>query len=123
VCDALGYPLAFGLRAAQESAVTQADGLLEGRAAGQGVASLRLRPRCLGCDDQSPGSRAGVIAGRKNPKEVIAYDKHCYGSRHVIENFFCRIKAHRRVATRYEKTARMFAAMVMLSCILVWLQC
>jgi putative transposase len=43
-------------------------------------------------------------------------------SRHVIENFFCRIKDHRRIATRYEKTAAHFAAMVMISCILVWLK-
>ena len=63
-----------------------------------------------------------VIPGRKDRKVPVEYDKHCYGSRHVIENFFCRIKDHRRVATRHEKTAAKFAAMVMLSCILVWLQ-
>ena len=43
------------------------------------------------------------IPGRKNRKVPIEYDKHCNGSRHVIENFFCRIKDHRRVATATRK--------------------
>jgi len=30
----------------------------------------------------------------------------------LIENFFCRIKALRRIATRYEKTDTCFAAMI-----------
>ena len=63
-----------------------------------------------------------VIPPRKHRKEERPCDEHCYGSRHVIENFFCRIKDHRRVATRYEKTAAHFAAMVMISCILMRLK-
>ena len=62
------------------------------------------------------------IPGRKNRRTAPAYDKHWYRSRHLIENFFCRIKDHRRVATRYEKCACYYLAMVTLSCILVWLQ-
>ncbi len=63
-----------------------------------------------------------VIPPRKHRKEERPYDEHFYESRHVIENFFCRIKDHRRVATRYEKTAAHFAAMVMIFCILMWLK-
>ena len=121
VCDGLGYPLAFELTPAQTSDVTQADGLLAGQEAGQVVADRGYDSDALRETIKAQGAEP-VIPGRKNRKEVVVYDKHCYGSRHVIENFFCRIKDHRRVATRYEKTARMFGAMVMLSCILVWLQ-
>jgi hypothetical protein len=32
--------------------------------------------------------------------------------RHLVENFFCSIKAFRRIATRYEKTDKCFAVIV-----------
>ena len=121
VCDGLGYPLAFELTPAQASDVTQAEGLLADQSTERVVADR-------GYDSDAPRETIKargaepVIPGRKNRTVPVEYDKHCYGSRHVIENFFCRIKDHRRVATRYEKTAQRFAAMVLLSCILVWLQ-
>jgi transposase len=35
-----------------------------------------------------------------------------YRWRHLIENFFCKLKAFRRIATRYEKTDESFSAMI-----------
>jgi transposase len=35
-----------------------------------------------------------------------------YKWRHLVENFFCAIKAFRRIATRYEKTDTCFATMI-----------
>ena len=52
----------------------------------------------------------------------VAYGKPWYKSRHLVENFFCRIADHRCVATRSEKHARRVFAMVMLSCVPVWLK-
>ena len=46
-----------------------------------------------------------------------AFDPHLYRSRHLIENLFCRLKASRRIATRYDKTVRSFAAFVSLACV------
>ena len=48
------------------------------------------------------------IPARNNVKNPEAYDENLYGSRHCIENKFQRIKVFRRVASRYEKTKRMF---------------
>ena len=106
---------------AQASAVTRAEELLAGQRAGQVVADRGYDGDALRETIKAQGAEP-VIPGRKNRTVAVKYDKHCYGSRHVSENFFCRIKDQRRVATRYEKTAQRFAAMVMLSCILVWLQ-
>ena len=39
---------------------------------------------------------------------------------HLVENFFCAIKAFRRIATRYEKTDTCFAAMINLVAIFLW---
>jgi len=53
---------------------------------------------------------------------VIAYDKNAYGLRYLIECFINKIKHYRRVATRYEKTARNFLSMVGLAAAMVWLR-
>ena len=43
-----------------------------------------------------------------------------YRRRHRVENFFCAMKRHRRVATRYDKLAASFLAFVSLAAILHW---
>jgi transposase len=40
--------------------------------------------------------------------------------RHLVENFFCCMKAFRRIATRYEKTDKCFASMVNLVATVLW---
>ena len=52
----------------------------------------------------------------------IAYDKNAYGLRYLIECFINKIKHYRRVATRYEKTARNFLSMVSLAAAMIWLR-
>jgi transposase len=52
----------------------------------------------------------------------IAYDENAYGLRYLIECFINRIKHYRRVATRYEKTARNFLSMVSLAAAMIWLR-
>jgi transposase len=55
-----------------------------------------------------------VIPPKANRKQPIACDFHMYRWRHLIENFFCKLKASRRIATRYEKTDTSFSAMICL---------
>lgn len=45
-----------------------------------------------------------VIPSRSNRRVVRTLDKDAYGGRNVIERWFGRLKAFRRIATRYEKT-------------------
>ena len=52
------------------------------------------------------------IPPKKNRTETIAYDRHLYKERNVVERFFARIKQYRRVATRYDKKARNFLGFV-----------
>ena len=47
---------------------------------------------------------------------------YCPKRRYKIENFFCRIKDWRRIATRYDKLARNFLAATMLVGILSWIK-
>ncbi len=55
---------------------------------------------------------------RKTP---IYFDRALYRQRHVVENFFSRIKRHRRIATRYEKLAVTFLGFVAFAAVLDWL--
>lgn len=48
-------------------------------------------------------------------------DGHAYRARHLVENFFQRLKRFRRIATRYEKLARTYFAFLHLACVLIWL--
>lgn len=48
-------------------------------------------------------------------------DRRLYRSRYLVEVFFHRIKRCRAVATRYDKTARNYLAVVHVACLLCWL--
>src|ERR1039457_1870351 len=48
--------------------------------------------------------------------------KRIYRRRHKIENFFCRIKDWRRIATRYDKLARNYLAATTLIGALYWIK-
>jgi len=58
-----------------------------------------------------------------NPTRAVQYalDRHTYRERWLVEDFFRRLKRYRRIATRYEKRARMFFAFVLLASVLIWL--
>jgi transposase len=53
-----------------------------------------------------------VIPPKANRKDGIDCDFEMYKWRHLIENFFCKLKQFRRIATRYEKTDASFSAMI-----------
>ena len=55
------------------------------------------------------------IPNRKNNYQPNSFDPALYKLRHRIENFFCRIKRHRAIATRYDKLARNFLSFVYLA--------
>ena len=64
-----------------------------------------------------------VIPPKANRALKPAFDEHLYQERHRIENLFARLKAYRRISTRYEKLHTTFSAMTSLACILIWLKC
>jgi transposase len=52
--------------------------------------------------------KAVVSPPKANRKIKRDYDRDIYKSRHLIENFFAKLKQFRAIATRYDKTARAF---------------
>jgi len=63
-----------------------------------------------------------VIPSRRTAAKQAFCPKRIYRRRHKIENYFCRIKDWRRIATRYDKLARNFLAAAALIGALYWIK-
>ncbi|WP_395370622.1 transposase [Komagataeibacter diospyri] len=55
-----------------------------------------------------------VIPQRKNRLDRRPFDGVLFKARHLIENFFCKLKEFKRIAMRSDKTDRSFEAMIYL---------
>jgi transposase len=62
-----------------------------------------------------------AIPPKSNRKEAREYDKFLYESRHLIENFFAKLKQYRAIATRYDKRSVYFLGAIYLAASVVWL--
>ena len=119
--DALGNPTGFHLTGGQACDLEGADKLLPTIAA-----ETVLADKAYDADARviEPLQRAGktvVIPPKRNRKAPRSYDQHLYKARHLIENFFAKLKQFRAIATRYDKTARNFLAAIHLAAAVVWL--
>ena len=63
-----------------------------------------------------------VFPSRSTATKKAYCPKRFYRRRHKIENYFCRIKDWRRIATRYDKLARNFLAAAALVGALYWIK-
>jgi transposase len=63
-----------------------------------------------------------VIARQDNERRVGGFDKGAYRQRssNVVERLINRLKQFRRVATRYEKRAVNYQAMLTIAAIVLW---
>jgi len=101
--------------------IRQAEALIEGFAcekvlADKGYDSDKFREVIA-----SKGAEA-VIPPKRSRKEPIPHDKDVYQERNLVERFFNKIKNFRRIATRYDKTALSFTAMLTLAAAMIWLR-
>jgi transposase len=121
--DGSGNPLAFCVTGGEEHDAPQLLRLVDmGGIKRVGRGRPRLRPTHLAGDKgyDSDAIRAGlrergivpIIPPRRNRKRLIAYDLERYRGRNAVERYFNRIKHWRRVATRYEKHAMNYGAMI-----------
>lgn len=62
-----------------------------------------------------------VIPPKHNRLQPRDFDKQLYQARHLIENFFAKIKQYRAIATRYDKLACHFLSAIHLVSCVVWL--
>lgn len=92
----------------------------------------RIRPRQVVGDKAYTGRTirsylqqrgiGAVIPRRSNEsRQGTRFDRHQYRQRNRIERTFNRLKQFRRIATRYEKLAANYLAMLTIATILLWL--
>ena len=62
-----------------------------------------------------------VIPPKSNRIEQQEYDEDMYKTRHLIENFFAKLKQFRAIATRYDKRASTFLGAIYLAASVIWL--
>ena len=117
----MGNPIGFHLTGGQACDLDGADVLLP-----QIEADIVLADKGFDADERVliPLQKAGktaVIPPKANRKEQRIYDRDLYKARHLIENFFAKLKLFRAIATRYDKTARNFLAAIHFAAVLIWL--
>jgi transposase len=109
------------LTGANESDITQAEALLADHVPEAVIADKGYDKRAFVEEVESRGAEA-VIPTQKDRKKQRAIDRHLYRERNVCERFWSKVKQYRRVATRYEKTARNFLGMVLFAAITIWMK-
>jgi transposase len=107
--DALGNPTAFFLTPGQAHDLEGADALLP-----QMQADALLADKAFDAD-------ARVIEPLLAAGKKLVIPREMYKARHLMENFFCKLKQYRAIATRYDKTARNFLAAIHLAAAIIWL--
>ena len=119
--DGLGNPLRIKLTGGNVHDIVPSYDLISGIKTDQLLADRAYDADRLIELAESEGCQV-IIPSKMNRKVHREIDKHIYKERHLVECFFAKIKAYRRVSTRYEKLASSYLAMVLIASCLVWLQ-
>lgn len=119
--DALGNPIGLSLSPGQACDLEGADRLLPSVQANTVIADKGYDADARVLDVLKQAGKTAVIPAKRHRTVPRAYDRHLYKARHLIENFFCKLKQFRAIATRYDKTARNFLAAVQLASATIWL--
>ncbi|GHJ02982.1 IS5 family transposase [Streptomyces olivaceus] len=139
-CDGQGRPLAFTITAGNVNDCTQFEQVLaririercgpgrprtrpERVIADKGYSSTRIRSylRRRGIKAVIP-ERIDQINGRIRRRESLCrLDRAAYRRRNVVERCFNKLKHNKALATRYDKRARHYEALVTIACLRIWL--
>jgi transposase len=113
--DANGLPILLKLTPGQAHDGRSADGMLDGIGPGQTLLADRAYDsNALRAAMFEQGAFANIKPLSRR-KEVPVFSPYLYRERNRVERFFNRIKHFRAVATRFEKHAENYLALVKLS--------
>ena len=119
--DANGYPIDFEITRGKIHDSQIAPKLIElvekaeYLVADKGYDSEKIR-ECARTFDMIPVIPRKSNSSKGNPE----FDGYLYRLRHLVENAFARLKHFRAIATRYDKLARNYKAMLRLAYIFIW---
>ena len=119
--DALGNPIGFHLTGGEAHDLVGADHLLQDMQADMLIADKAFDADQRVIEPLTAAGKVAVIPSKANRSSPRELDRELYKARHLIENFFAKLKQFRAIATRYDKTARNFLAAVHLAASAIWL--
>ena len=119
--DALGNPIGFFLSGGEAHDLVGADHLIPGMQAETLIADKAFDADARVIQPLTAAGKKAVIPPRANRSKPRLFDRHLYKARHLIENFFAKLKQFRAIATRYDKTAPNFLGAIHLAAAAVWL--
>jgi len=112
--DALGNLVRFRLMPGHRFDSIGVAPLIDGVVFGAFIADKAFDSNAIVADLNERGARI-VISQHPRRAKSIPMDAEMYKWRHLIENFFCKLKEFKRIAMRACKTDRSFEAMIYLA--------
>ena len=117
----MGHLARFTLLPGQRAEITGIEALMEGLSCGAFIADKAYDADGLRAMLAERRIKA-VIPARKGRKAPASHDERIYAERHLIENFFQKLKDFKRIAMRACKTDQSFSAMICLAATLITLR-
>jgi len=118
IVDGVGQPIRLLLSAGNDADITHAQSMAE-----EIPGSMLVADKGYDSDPFRQWLRARGIAPcippRSNRLKPCRYSRASYRKRHLVENFFERIKNFRRVSTRYDKLANSYLSFLCLAATIV----
>ena len=130
--EGYGKPVSFALSGGERHDSVALPAVLDGGAVRRRRGRPRLRPRRVAGDKAFSGRPSrqhlrrrpigAVIPTTAQQRRRPVFDRAAYRARNRVERLFNRLKQFRRIATRYEKRAANFLAMLHIAAILIWIK-
>ena len=117
----LGCPVRFALTAGHAGDAPQAGHLIDGMPAEFVIADTAYDADHFRRAIAAKGALA-VIPNNPSRSRKHPLDAHLYAQRHLVECCFSKLKQFRRVATRFEKTAANYLAVVTIAAAVLWMR-
>ena len=112
--DALGNLVRFELLPGHRFDTVGVPPLIDGIEFGGLIADKAFDSNDIVADLNERGAKV-VISQHPRRTKPLKIDAEMYKWRHLIENFFCKLKEFKRIALRADKTDHSFAAMIYLT--------
>ncbi|WP_373683607.1 IS5 family transposase [Acinetobacter sp. YH12254] len=119
--DALGNPTGFYLTDGQVHDLNGSDVLLDLSLSQTWLMDKAYNSRDRVIDPILEAKGQVVMPAKSNSIDQRDYDRNLYKARHLIENFFAKLKQYRAIATRYDKLAQNFLSAIYLASTIIWL--
>lgn len=116
--DALGNLVRFRLMPGQRFDSVEVPPLIDGLKFDAFIADKAFDSNAIIAELNERGATV-VISQHPRRSKPLLLDREIYKWRHLIENFFCKLKEFKRIAMRADKTDKSFSAMIYLAAAII----